>query len=164
MRAQDIVLVVKRTKFPDFARGKQRWVDVSIANQTLTVYEGTKALYATLVSTGRDLLKDAAGSAADPAQQPARHRQGRAQDARHEGGRRRVRPHRRPVGARPRGRRAMAAGSYFGDGVGEASTFHDILMTPIDAHRVWSWAEPGLPDGWSAASDAGGEHVVSVRP
>jgi hypothetical protein len=164
MRAQDIVLVVKRTKFPDFARGKQRWIDVSIANQTLTVYEGTRPLYATLVSTGRDLLKDAATSASTPrgnlrvTGKAVR----KSLDAKEVAGA--FDPLDAPWALDLEGGVTMA-GSYFGDGVGEASTFHDILMTPIDAHRVWSWAEPGLPDGWSAASDPGGEGtVVSVRP
>ena len=61
--AHDLVVIVKRHKFPDFVKGQQKWLDVSVATQTLTAYEGTKPLYATLVSTGRDQLKDPAVSA-----------------------------------------------------------------------------------------------------
>src|SRR5262249_24734829 len=41
-------------------------------------------------------------------------------------------------------------GSYWGDGVGETSTFHDVALTPIDAHRLWTWAGPALPEGCPA--------------
>ncbi len=56
-------MVVRRSKLPDFAKGSQRWLDVSVANQTLTAYEGSKPVYATLMSTGRDQLQDPATTA-----------------------------------------------------------------------------------------------------
>lgn len=41
-----------------WAQNGERWLDVSIANQTLVAYEGTKPVYATLVSTGEAGLDD----------------------------------------------------------------------------------------------------------
>ncbi|MCK6592720.1 MAG: L,D-transpeptidase, partial [Polyangiaceae bacterium] len=58
LRSQDLVMVVRRSKFPEFAKGSQKWLDVSLANQTLTAYEGSKPVFATLISSGRDQLKD----------------------------------------------------------------------------------------------------------
>jgi hypothetical protein len=40
------------------ARGGKKWIDVSIERQTLVAYEGTRPVYATLVSTGRGGLGD----------------------------------------------------------------------------------------------------------
>jgi L,D-transpeptidase-like protein len=41
-----------------WAQDGERWLDVSIANQTLVAYEGTKPVFATLVSTGEAGLDD----------------------------------------------------------------------------------------------------------
>jgi lipoprotein-anchoring transpeptidase ErfK/SrfK len=37
----------------ELARAGERWIDVEVATQTLVAYEGTRPVYATLVSTGR---------------------------------------------------------------------------------------------------------------
>jgi lipoprotein-anchoring transpeptidase ErfK/SrfK len=58
LRAEDIGVVDKPTVWPDFAEKGEKWIDVSITAQTLVLYEGKKAVYATLVSTGRDKLGD----------------------------------------------------------------------------------------------------------
>jgi hypothetical protein len=38
---------------PEGAGANERWIDVDVASQTLVAYEGTRPVYATLVSTGR---------------------------------------------------------------------------------------------------------------
>jgi len=47
-----------RTSFPSFATGDRKWVDISIREQSLVAYVGTRAVYATLVSTGRGGMGD----------------------------------------------------------------------------------------------------------
>lgn len=42
-----------RDSFPSFATGDRKWVDISIREQSLVAYIGKRAVYATLVSTGR---------------------------------------------------------------------------------------------------------------
>ncbi len=42
-----------RESFPSFATGDRKWVDISIREQSLVAYIGKRAVYATLVSTGR---------------------------------------------------------------------------------------------------------------
>ncbi|HVU00811.1 MAG TPA: L,D-transpeptidase [Polyangiaceae bacterium] len=37
---------------PDEAKGGERWIDVSLADETLVAYEGSRPVFATLVSTG----------------------------------------------------------------------------------------------------------------
>ena len=52
--------------WPEVAEKGQKWIDVSITQQTLVLYEGKKAVYATLVSTGRDRLGDPKTSKSTP--------------------------------------------------------------------------------------------------
>ncbi len=58
LRAEDIGVVDKPPTWPDFAEKGEKWIDVSITEQVLVLYEGKKAVFATLVSTGRDKLGD----------------------------------------------------------------------------------------------------------
>ena len=58
LRAEDIGVVDKPPTWPDFAEKGEKWIDVSITEQVLVLYEGKKPVYATLVSTGRDKLGD----------------------------------------------------------------------------------------------------------
>ncbi|HEY2409572.1 MAG TPA: L,D-transpeptidase [Polyangiaceae bacterium] len=52
--AQISLRVLKvRDSFPSFATGDRKWVDISIREQSLVAYVGRRAVYATLVSTGR---------------------------------------------------------------------------------------------------------------
>lgn len=41
-----------------YARSGRKWIDISIRKQLLVAYEGTKPVYATLVSTGRGGMED----------------------------------------------------------------------------------------------------------
>jgi hypothetical protein len=164
LRAQDLVVVVKRSKLPEFAKGSQRWLDVSIANQTLTAYEGSKPIYATLISSGRDQLQDPATSAST-ARGVFRVRSKhvtRDLDPRevHEGF---------DVADAPWVMEfepgSAITGMYWSDAVGEARSFHNVALAPIDARRIWGWAEPELPEGWHAVMSGEGEGtIVNVRP
>ncbi len=165
MRSQDLVVIVKRHKYPDFVKGGQKWIDVSIASQTLTAYEGVKPVYATLVSTGRDQLKDPAVSASTPRgsfRVVGRHVT-RAIDPREVGGTFDVTD--APWVLQLDGGFALT-GMYWGDGVGEAGTFHDVALTPVDAHRLWAWAGSSelLPEGWQGVYGDDDGVMVSVRP
>ncbi|MCC6553391.1 MAG: L,D-transpeptidase, partial [Polyangiaceae bacterium] len=164
LRAQDLVVVVKRSKWPEFAKGSQKWLDVSLANQTLTAYEGQKPVYATLISSGRDQLQDPATTASTPR------------------GTFRVRSKHVTRDLDPREvsegfdvadapwvleleAGTAITGNYWSDIVGEARTFHNVALAPIDARRIWSWSEPELPEGWHAVTSADGEGtIVNVRP
>jgi lipoprotein-anchoring transpeptidase ErfK/SrfK len=66
LRAQDISVVAPPLSLPVEAQQGQRWIDVSLAQQTLVLYEGTRPIYATLVSTGKDRLGDPKTTQATP--------------------------------------------------------------------------------------------------
>ncbi|WP_437291594.1 L,D-transpeptidase family protein [Sorangium sp. So ce406] len=164
LRAQDLVVIVRRTRFPDFAKGSQRWIDVSLANQTLTAYEGQKPIYATLISSGRDQLRDP-GSSASTARGTFRVRSKhvtRNIDPREVADSFDVADAPWVIDFAPG--HAMT-GMYWSAGVGEAQGFHDIAMTPIDARRLFLWTEPQVPEGWHAVYSGNDEGtLVHVRP
>src|SRR5690606_30672791 len=58
VRHKDVTVVRRRHELPEFASDGQKWLDVSIVTGTLVAYEGTKPVFATLVSVGRDRLGD----------------------------------------------------------------------------------------------------------
>jgi hypothetical protein len=58
LRAADISVVASPPEMPPEASQGAKWIDVSLTQQTLVLYAGTKPVYATLVSTGRDRLGD----------------------------------------------------------------------------------------------------------
>jgi len=58
VKAEDVVRVDPPKSWPAFANKGEKWIDVSIARQSLIAFEGQKPVYVTLVSTGRDGLGD----------------------------------------------------------------------------------------------------------
>lgn len=58
VREDQVVRLNPAEKLPSWAVAGQKWIDISILKQSLVAYEGTKPVYATLVSTGADGLGD----------------------------------------------------------------------------------------------------------
>jgi lipoprotein-anchoring transpeptidase ErfK/SrfK len=56
--AGDVGAVMEPAEWPAVAAKGEKWIEVSILNQTLILWEGKKAVYATLVSTGQDGIRD----------------------------------------------------------------------------------------------------------
>jgi len=54
VRASDVGLVIAPRTWPKAAIDGQKWIEVSVSQQTLVMWEGKKPIYATLVSTGRE--------------------------------------------------------------------------------------------------------------
>lgn len=66
LRADDLGIVSPPPAWPEAAEKGQKWIDVSLVQQTLVLYEGKRAVYATLVSSGQDRLGDPKTSKATP--------------------------------------------------------------------------------------------------
>jgi hypothetical protein len=58
LAADDLGIVALPANWPEAANRGEKWIDVSLRQQTLVLYEGKRPIYATLVSTGRDRLGD----------------------------------------------------------------------------------------------------------
>lgn len=66
LAAEGMRVIHARKEFPSFATGDRKWIDLSIYHQTLVAYEGRKAVFATLVSTGRGGMGDPETESATP--------------------------------------------------------------------------------------------------
>lgn len=158
LRTQDLVMVVRRTALPEFATGSQKWLDVSIANQTLTAYEGSKPVYVTLVSTGRSTI----GASEDTSTPQGTFR------VRRKALTRRAAPKHSSLSHAPWAMEVDAGfsivGSYWSDSFGEPEGTRDIVLAPIDAKKLFEWTEPALPAGFHelTCEDSEGT-IVHVR-
>ncbi len=64
--ANDVGVVALPPTFPPEAEKGEKWIDISLLQQTLVLYEGKRPWYATLVSTGRDRIGDPKTTLATP--------------------------------------------------------------------------------------------------
>ncbi len=58
LKASDIGIVHHPQTWPEPALKNQKWIDISVGQQILTLYDGKRARYATLISSGRDRFGD----------------------------------------------------------------------------------------------------------
>jgi hypothetical protein len=147
VKHRDIIYIPKRHEFPDFAVGEQKWVDISLANQTLIAWQGRTPIMATLISSGEDRVGDPSSSASTV--QGVFHVTNKYVT--------------RDVDDRET-RRAYSltevpwvmefaegfalTGCYWHGRLGEAAGFHNVAMAPLDARFLFNWAGPEVPEGW----------------
>ena len=184
VRASDVGVAVEPTEFPQAAGKGEKWVDVSIEEQTLVLWEGKKPMFATVVSTGQDMMEDPKTSKATPRgtfRIKSKHITTTmdSNERSSTGG-----------GAAPdpkAGESATAddkhAGQfelrdvpyvqYFQDGYALHSAYwHDhfglarshgcINLAPVDAMRVFRFTDPPVPDGWHGTNVEGGKGTSVV--
>jgi hypothetical protein len=148
VRHADVTVIQPRHVFPDLAADGQKWIDVSIVTGTLVAYEGKSAKFATLVSVGRDRLGDPATTASTA-----------------RGTFNVVGKHVTAVGFDPKrmddhffvydlpyavelSSGQMLVGACWHDRFGIEHGPGAIELSPADAHRIWQWVSPDLPEGW----------------
>jgi hypothetical protein len=165
VRHRDVTVIRRRNIWPDFATGKQKWIDVSIITGTLVLYQGHKAVFATLVSVGRDRLGDPKTS-----------------DSTAQGDFDVLGKHITAVGLDPKSlgehgqifdapwaielsSGQMMLGAFWHDRFGIEHGPGAIEMSPADAQKVWQWVDPQVPEGWHGVTqpDAGKHVVVHIR-
>ncbi len=146
-----------------WAQDGERWIDVSIANQTLVGYEGTKPVYATLVSTGEaglDNPETTKSTVVGEFRIFAKHVTTTMSSA---------------VVGEEFELKDIPFVQYFQDGYAlHAAYWHDdfgvprshgcINLSPEDARWLFSWTEPQVPRGWHGARSASRGSVVLVHP
>jgi hypothetical protein len=142
------LVIEKRKTYPSVAEGNRKWIDVSIRHQYLVAYEGTKAAYVTLVSTGIAGL-------ADPEKAPATVRGTYMIHAKH-------------IASTMDDDEDVADsyslrdvpfvqyfhkgyalhGAYWHDEFGKVRSHGCINLSPIDAAWLFEWTDPPVPEGW----------------
>lgn len=152
-----------RTEFPSVATGSRRWIDISIDAQSLVAYEGRRAVFATLVSTGR-------GKMGDP-------------ETTHATVRGTFMIYEKSISSTMDGSEDRADsyelsdvpfvqyfhkgyalhGAYWHDEFGTARSHGCINLTPADSAWLFRWTDPEVPEGWHAVLNKERGTVVSVR-
>jgi hypothetical protein len=165
LRHKDLIVIYPRNKFPDWARADQKWIDISLANQTVVAYVGRKPQLATMISSGEERL-------GDPQTGPSTMQGVFRLRSKH-------------VTANIDDREVKQAysiqdapwvlefadgfsitGSYWQSTFGEARSYHNVAMAPVDAHWLWQFTDPQLPEGWHSvniAEDDASNTIVYVH-
>ena len=166
VKDEDVAIAVKPSELPSFAKGDTKWVDISILNQVVILYEGSKPVYATAAATGRDGLGDPKKTYST-VRGTFRVREKHVtttMDSHESGNKFELRD--------------VPWVQYFEAGYAiHAAPWHDdygrprshgcINLSPIDARRVFMWTDPPLPGDWHGvnAGQATGEGtIVHIHP
>jgi lipoprotein-anchoring transpeptidase ErfK/SrfK len=152
-----------RSSFPSFATGNRKWVDISIDAQTLVAYEGRRAVYATLVSTGR-------GGMGDPEEVPATIRgtfmiHYKAVSSTMDGDEDKSDSFDlRDVPFVQYFHKGYALhGTYWHDDFGEIRSHGCVNLSPLDAAWLFEWTDPPVPDSWHAVINKERGTVVYIH-
>lgn len=166
LRKQDIIIARKPDDWPAaFAKGAQKWIDISIIKQTLTLYEGDKPVFVTLISTGQDGMGDPKTTKSSP-RGTFRIRDKHVtatMDANEVGNKFELRDV--PWVQYFEAGYALHA-AYWHDVYGTARSHGCINLSPIDARKVFLWTDPPIPQGWhgvTAATETGKGTIVYIH-
>jgi hypothetical protein len=151
-------------KMPGWAVKGERWIDVNITKQTLVLYEGTKPVYATLISSGEAGLEDSKHTTATKRGIFRIHSKHvsttMASDEVGEEFELRDVPY---VQYFDDDGHALH-GAYWHDKFGIPKSHGCINLAPEDARRIFYFTEPSVPDGWHGAFESLRGTVVFIHP
>lgn len=150
VRSKDIKTAAQPSSLPWFAKRNVRWIDISILNQTLVLYEGTQARYVTLVSTGRDGLGDPGSTWSTPTGTFRVYQKHVTTTMDSEVADSEFELRDVPWVMYFQGGYALH-GSYWHDDFGRPRSHGCINLAPIDARYVFNWSSPDVPPDWHAA-------------
>lgn len=185
VNAKEVGVAVVPEEWPQAAAKGEKWVDVSIEDQTLVLWEGKTPVYATVVSSGQDGMEDPKKSKATPrgtfrvkskhitATMDSNGKSSQGGGAAPDSG---ESPTADDKHAGSFELRDVPYVQYFQDGYAMHSAYwHDhfglarshgcINLAPIDALRVFRFTDPPVPEGWHGTTvDTGkGTSVVIHR-
>ena len=158
--AADALVIAERRDDPKgFAADGKKWIDISIKKQMLVAYQGRRAVYATLISSGR-------GAMGDPATTHATIRGVFHVHAKHVSGTMDGDP-----GVDSYDLRDVPYIQYFFEGYALHGAFwHDdfgkprshgcVNLAPADAAWLFEWTDPAVPAEWHGAVNPEGGTLV----
>ncbi|MEM9696229.1 MAG: L,D-transpeptidase, partial [Myxococcota bacterium] len=163
LRADDIRIIRKYRRAPQWAERGRTWIDVSILRQTLVAYEGRRPVYATLVSTGIDGIADHEDSHATIQGTFLIHTKHRSvtmdSDERGDAFDLRDVPY---VQYFTEG--YALHGAYWHDDFGRPRSHGCVNLSPLDAAWLFHWSEPRVPEAWHAALSLKQGTYVYIHP
>jgi hypothetical protein len=145
------------------AQAGKKWIDVSIERQMLVAYEGTRAVYATLVSTGRGGLDDPEITSAtvqgtffisDKHLSATMDGDEASDDA--------FDLHDVPYVQYFHGNYALH-GAFWHDAFGKERSHGCINLAPADAAWLFEWTDPQVPAAWHGASNRKSGTLVYIH-
>ena len=150
-------------RMPAWGKNGERWIDINITKQTLVAYDGTKPVFATLVSTGEAGL-------GDPEKSKSTKRGIFRIDRKHltatmsssEVGEE-FELNDIPFAQYFEGGYALHA-AYWHDDFGVPKSHGCINLSPDDARRLFFWTEPRIPPDWHSVQRSLTGSVVFVHP
>jgi hypothetical protein len=137
---EDVRLAAAAEPPPGLAEG-ERWIDIDLDEQTLVAYEGTTAVYATLVSSGKVLHRTPTGVYRIE-RKVAERTMNSMLDSSEEYTVDKV-----PWTAYFAHGYALHA-AYWHSGFGQTRSHGCINLSPIDARRLYAWTAPAVAPGW----------------
>jgi hypothetical protein len=150
-------------RMPKWANDGERWIDVSIAKQVLLAYEGTKAVYATLVSSGEAGLEDPESTKATARGIFRIHTKHLTTTMASKVVGEEFELKDIPYVQYFEKSYALHA-AYWHDDFGTPRSHGCINLSPEDARWLFQWTEPQLPPGWHGVRMALRGSVVFVHP
>lgn len=161
--ASGLRVIESRGDWPEWAASGQIWVDVSIQKQTLVAYEGKRAMFATLVSTGVDGLMDPATSKSTKtgifhivSKHLTATMNGDEPDGAYE--------MREVPWVQYFSEGYALHGAYWHDAFGEPRSHGCVNLSPIDARWLFHFTHPGLPKDWHGTIPIEQSATVYVHP
>jgi hypothetical protein len=150
LRSNDLKVAPLPSALPWFAKNGVRWIDISILSQTLVLYEGSRPVYATLISSGRDGLGDPSKTRSTPTgtfriyqkhvtttmDSDAADDEFELRDV--------------PWVMYFKGGYALHA-AYWHDDFGRSRSHGCVNLSPIDARYIFNWTTPDTPPDWHAS-------------
>jgi hypothetical protein len=150
LRSDDLRVALRPRELPRFAVQNRRWIDVSVDNQMLVLWEGNRPVYATMVSTGRDGARDPRTTLSTPLgnfrilqKHITTSMDSKAADSEFE-----LRDV--PWVMYFKGGYALH-GAYWHDDFGRMRSHGCVNLAPIDARYVFEWSSPAVPEHWHGA-------------
>jgi hypothetical protein len=151
--SDDAAIAALPSQLPAFARGRQKWIDLSVVSQTMVAWEGATPVYVTIVATGRDGLRDpkTTHSTVRGTFTVREKHVTTTMDANEVDNKFELRDV--PWVQYFKGGYALHA-AYWHDDYGKPRSHGCVNMSPIDARWFFFWSDPRLPDGWHAVYES----------
>lgn len=148
-------------RMPKWGKNGEKWIDINITKQTLVAYEGEKAVYATLVSTGEDGLAEGEKTTKKGIFRIHTKHVSFTMDSDVVGEEFELRDV--PYVQYFEGGLALH-GAYWHDGFGTPKSHGCVNLAPEDARRLFYWTEPSVPAGWHGAAKPLTGTVLFIHP
>ena len=176
--AASLRILPARESLPSFATGDRKWIDISIRQQTLVAYSGTRPVYATLISSGRGGMGTVSGSSNVLSAADEKELEDESATVRGT-----FMIYQKEVSSTMDGdedrsdsfnlrdvpfvqyfHKGFALhGTYWHDDFGKARSHGCVNLAPVDAAWLFEWTDPSVPADWHGVVNKDRGTVVYIH-